>query len=1003
MIYDHQSTNLPIIIIEDGTNTIMKNKQQMPTMPLIEATEEMVAELRESLAGEAKFDWLTRQIYSTDASMYRVVPAGVVFPKDGDDVAAATLIAAKYDIPVIPRGGGTSLSGQPVGNGLVLDYSRHVNRLLELNPEEQWVHVQAGVNLEWLNARLRAHNLIVGPDPSSAKGNTLGGMTGNNSTGTHSIIYGMMADQVRELEVVLANGEKVHLGDVNPNMQRFKAQMQTREGQLYRDIPQLVAKYEDEIATGYPNTWRNVAGYNLQRILQAQEAGKPFSLVPLVVGCEGTLANIVSIKLKVVPIPAATRLAILHFDELRASLDIVPRLLELDPSAVELLSSVQLDLLRKHPTFSKKAARFVQGEPSDILMVEFFGDSVAEVNSKTARLKQLLNLLGYKGAITDCTTPAQIKNVWSIRRDLFGLVHSRRGKAKPLSFADDATVPVEHLGDYVERVQVALKEVGVLAGFGAHASAGCLHISPVLDIQAEGSLEKVKALSYAIADAALAYNGTTTGEHGEGFAKGYHNQRVYGATLHQAFRQTKGIFDPHNRMNPGKKIDAPEPWTPDILRYSPDYERQQAPNITFFDFSHDHGFAGMVEMCSGQGVCRRQEPGVMCPSYRVTHDELHSTRGRANALRAAISGELGEEGFYSAELYEALDLCLECKACKNECPSIVDMAKLKYEFLAHYQAKHGVPLRSRLFAHIAQLNKIGSLMPTLSNWSFNNPLFRGLLDSTLGIDRRRSLPPIAKQSFQRWFKAHQANGKRTKGQVILWDDTYLSYNEPTIGQATVKVLEAAGFEVIILSKRRCCGRPMISKGLLKEAIALASHNTALLAPYAAQGIPIIGVEPSCITSFRDEYPDLVPGEDARLVAANAFFVEEFLANLAQQGKLDLPFAASDTPHHILVHGHCYQKAIIGTAPLLSLLRLIPNATVEEIPSGCCGMAGSFGYEKEHFDISIACGEDRLFPTVRQADSKTLIVASGISCRHQIAAGTKREAQHPIVLLAEALA
>ena len=972
--------------------------------PLIEATADMVAELEKRLDGEAKFDWLTRQIFATDASMYRVVPTGVVFPRHGDDLAAAIEIAGRYQIPIVPRGGGTSISGQTIGNGLVIDFSKYMHRVTQLNIEEGWVEVEAGTNLEHLNSYLQPHGLIIGPDPSSAKGNTLGGMTANNSTGTHSILYGMMSDQVFELDVILANGERVTLGPTSKEMVEQKSRLDTLEGALYREIPALVAEYRPAIASDFPKTWRNVAGYNLKRLAE----DKTFNLAPLIMGSEGTLASIIKLKVKVVPIPQQTRLHILHFDDIRSSLEIVPRLLESDPAAVELLGSVQMELIRKNRNFVGKLNSFVQGMPSDILMVEYFGESSAEVEHKSTALKSLLNSIGYRGAMTDCLTPAEIGNVWSIRRDLFGLVHSRRGEAKPLTFADDATVPVEHLADYVDKVQDAMREIGTFAGFGAHASAGCLHISPVLDVKAEGSLDKVKALSYAIGDAAISFNGTTTGEHGEGFAKGYHNERMFGPRLHTAFKQVKGIFDPENRMNPGKKFDAPEPWNPAILRYNPEtYHRDQAPNVTFFDFSADHGFSGAVEMCSGQGVCRREEPGVMCPSYRVTRDELHSTRGRANALRAALSGELGAGGMYSAELHDALDLCLECKACKHECPSIVDMARLKSEYLAHYQAERGVPWRSRLFAHIHAINRIGSRTPGLANRSFTNRLFRTLLDRGLGIDQRRELPPLARESFQKWFKTKD-KGERIKakresrGKVVLWDDTYTSFNETEIGKAAVKVLTTAGYEVILEQNRRCCGRPMISKGLLAEAKANATHNVAILLPYAEQGIPIIGLEPSCITTFVDEYPDLVQSEAARTVAKQIFFIESFLTELAAKGELDLPFREAG-PCEILVHGHCYQKATIGTVPLLNMLRLIPNATVTEIPSGCCGMAGSFGYETEHYDLSMACGEDRLFPAVRSAGHETLIAAAGISCRHQIAAGTERQAVHPIVILAEALA
>lgn len=462
--------------------------------------------------------------------------------------------------------------------------------------------------------------------------------------------------------------------------------------------------------------------------------------------------------------------------------------------------------------------------------------------------------------------------------------------------------------------------------------------------------------------------------------RSYFNEQLYGSRLHQAFREVKGVFDPHNLMNPGKIIDAPLPWTPEVLRYNPDYRTPYAPTETYLDFSADGGFTGLVEMCYGQSDCRRWEGGTMCPSFRATRDEAHATGGRANALRAAMTGQLGPEGMTSKELYEVMDLCLECKACKRECPSLVDMAKLKYEFLAHYMTKHGVSLRSWMFGHVALLNQLGNLVPWLTNWVYENSLFRWGLNRFVGIDKRQSMPLLAKQTFQKWFY-RRSTPPVTRGPVVLWDDTYITYNDPEIGQAAVKVLEAAGFEVKLIKQRKCCGRPMISKGLLKDARRNAAHNVALLAPYAAQGIPIVGIEPSCVATFRDEYPDLLQSEETQVVAQHSFFIEEFLADLIDREELDLSFTQSAEPKYILVHGHCYQKAQTGTAPVLKMLQQIPNSIVEEIPSGCCGMAGSFGYEKEHFEVSRAVGEEVLLPAVRAASPETIIAAAGTSCRH----------------------
>jgi FAD/FMN-containing dehydrogenase/Fe-S oxidoreductase len=969
-------------------------------MQTIEATQELIDELKQAIHGEVRFDRLSRLLYSTDASNYQMLPVGVVLPRDADDVSASLEIAHRRGISVVPRGGGTSLSGQTIGPGLILDHSRYMNRILEINPEERWVRVEAGLALDQLNAALRPHHLMVGPDPASSASATLGGMTGNNSTGTHSIKYGMILDHIREVEVVLSDGSRARFGPETPQTVASLARRDTLEGCLYREIPGLIERYQDEIHQRYPHIWRNVAGYNLNRMLANQETGQPFSLAPLIVGSEGTLASITALSLNIVLRPTLTRLMIVNFEELRAALEMVPLILESDPAAIELVDRFFIHLTRQVPEFGSRLT-FVDGDPRCLLIVEFAGETEAALAAQAAMLEATLHRYHYQGKIIHQTGAAEIANVWTVRKAGFGLLMSMRGDAKALSFADDATVPVAALADYALAVEAACAEVGTEAAFFAHASAGCLHINPLVNLKSQEGLKQMRHISQSIARLAIAHGGTTTGEHGEGLARSYYNEQLYGPRLHQAFREVKALFDPHNNMNPGKIIDAPAPWQPELLRFNPDYKTPYAPNVTLLDFSADGGFAGLVEMCNGQGVCRKRDSGAMCPSYMATQEEAHSTRGRANALRAAMTGQLGPEGLASRELYEVLDLCLECKACKRECPSLVDMAKLKYEFLAYYQAQHGVPLRNRLFAHVAMLNKLGSLVPGLANWAYRNSLLRSLLDRLVGIDRRRILPPLASQTFQRWFQQRTPNPGR-RGRVILWDDTYLSYNEPEIGQAAVRVLEAAGFEVQVVTGRRCCGRPMISKGLLTEAKQNAEHNTKLLAPFVAQGIPIVGLEPSCIATFRDEYPDLVRGEAARQVAAQSFFIEEFLTNLASQGQLDLSFVPPPQPRHILVHGHCYQKALTGTGPLLAMLRLLPNTRVEEIPSGCCGMAGSFGYEKEHYAVSLACGEDRLFPAVRAASPQTLIAAAGISCRHQIAEGTGRQARHPIVILEEGI-
>jgi FAD/FMN-containing dehydrogenase/Fe-S oxidoreductase len=976
-------------------------------MQSIDATQDQIQylqrEIEQSIDGAVYFDQLSRQLYSTDASNYRLVPTGVVIPRNIDDIIAVIEVANRHGVSLVPRGSGSSLAGQAIGPGIVLDYSRYMNHILEINMEGRWARVEAGVVLDRLNAALYSHGLMVGPDPASAAIATLGGMTGNNSTGSHSIKYGMMVNHVRGVDVVLSDGSRTYFGPKTPSEVETLSKQATLEGKLYREIPQLIENYRADIAAGYPSTWRNVAGYNLNYILADQEAGRSFNLAPLIVGSEGTLANIVSVEVGLVPRPPQTCLMILHFDDLGTAMEKVPVILEERPLAVELTDRTIIRLARNHTQFASRVNRFVEGDPAAILIVEFAGDEASYLASQAETLEKKLRRHGYKLPIIHCVTPDEINNVWLVRKESSGLLSSQPGDVKRLPFVDDPAVPIEALPDYVVEIEQACHEAGTEVNFNSHASAGCLHMNPALNLKTVEGLSQMQTISKMVMKIAIAHQGTTTGEHGEGLARSYYNEQLYGPRLHQAFREVKGLFDHNNLMNPGKIIDGPDPWEPGLLRFNPDYKTPQAPQNTILNFSRHGGFTGLVEMCNGQGLCRTRGSGTMCPSFRVTSEEIHSTRGRANALRAAMTGQLGQDGMTSRELYEALDLCLECKTCKRECSVSVDMAKLKYEFLAGYQARHGVPLRSWLFGHIDLFNRIGSFAPLLTNLVYSNTIFRWLLDRTLGIDRRRRLPALAFPTFQYWFQRRSVPRATPKRMVILWDDCYLSYNSPEIGKAAVQLLEAARFEVKLIANRHCCGRPLISKGLLNNARKNAAHNVSLLAPYAAQGIPIIGLEPSCIATLRDEYPDLLDTDTARHVAAHSFFIEEFLTDLATHGELNLAFDKPEKERHILVHGHCYQKALISTTPLLKMLSLLPNTIVEEIPSGCCGMAGSFGYEKEHYKTSLAVGEEVLLPMVRAASRDTIIAAAGTSCRQQIVEETGRQAVHPISLMAKAMA
>lgn len=962
--------------------------------------QELQHHLQQTVEGEIRFGDLDRWQYSTDASSYQVLPIGVTLPKHTADVAQIIKTAAQFDVSLVPRGGGTSLSGGSIGAGLVMDHSPYMNHILEINAAAHWASVQPGVTLGQLNRAAAAHGLMFGPDPASGIVATLGGMTANNSTGAHSIVYGMTADHVKAVTVVLSDGSTACFEPKTPAEIETLSAQDTLEGRIYRDLLALIRTYQADIAAHYPKTWRNVAGYNLHRLAAMLNSGASINLAPIIVGSEGTLGVITEIKVNLVPRPAYTHLALVQFDALRTALESVPMILEYQPAAIELIDRFFINLTRRSPEYGSKLD-FVDGDPAALFVVEFAGDDPAALRDQARKMGAALQQASRSTSISHRETPADINHVWNVRKAGFGLLMSQRGDAKPLAFVDDAAVPLEHLADYAADVLKICQDYETEASFFAHASAGCLHINPVIDLKTQRGIDQMRGISMGVAERAIHYHGTTTGEHGEGYARSTYNQQLYGERLHTAFKQVKGLFDPENRFNPGKIIDAPEPWDPSILRFNTAYQTPHAPNVTFLDFESDGGFGGLVEMCNGQGICRKGDIGVMCPTYTATRDERYSTRGYANTLRAAMTGQLGAEGLLRDDVYDALSVCLGCKGCQRECPSLVDMAKLKMEYLAQVQKVKGVSLRNRLFGSIAGLNELAAIFPQLANWSFRNPLLRRALQDIAGIDQRRELPAIAPLTFSDWFRWHEPNTTGGRGDIILWDDTFLNYNDPQIGIAAVKILEVAGYQVRLIENRRCCGRPQMSSGMLDAARENAAHNIAQLYPYAVDGVPIVGLEPSCVSAFRDEYPSLIPADEARIVAEQVYFFDAFIAHIADD--LSLPFKSTGKPATIYVHRHCHQKALGEADAMLTMLKLIPDARIHFIDSGCCGMAGSFGYETEHYDLSLAIGEDRLFPTVRNIPGDAVIVAGGMSCRQQIEHGTGRSVQHPVVYLAQQLA
>jgi len=973
----------------------------LPAPP--ETVLDYLAELRKLTAGDIRSDQVSRVLYSTDASLYQVLPHAVVLPRNTEELHAAVELAAKHRVPILPRGGGSSLAGQAVNAAVVLDLNRYLQNVLEINQEEQWVRVQPGVVLDPLNQQLRPHGLQFGPDPASSNRATMGGIVANNATGSHSIVYGMTADHVLETEVFLSDGSRAKFGALEKEALDAKTRNTGLEGQIYRELAQLVASSEnqDTIRVGTPRHWRRCGGYNLDRLIQGgisyQGVHDPrFNLAKLLCGSEGTLAVMHEIKLQLVPTPPQTALAILHFKSPHAALAAVPVILEVEPSAVELLDHLSLTRCREVPQYARMMQNFLEGEPNCVLITEFYGESDAQLRHKIERLKKHLPAQGVAAEpITVAWTPQQQNEVWTVRKVGLGFLMSLKGDYKPIPFIEDAAVPVEHLADYVTKIEQFCKDLGTEVAYYAHASAGCLHIRPLVNTKVATEIAKLPQIGAFSVDLLRGYGGALSSEHGDGRSRSWLNESFFGPELYGLYQQVKRTFDPENLLNPGNVVDAPA--MTESLRYGDDYEVVQLNEQ--IDFSADQGFQRAIEMCNGAGICRKTTTGTMCPSYMVTKEEEHSTRGRANLLRAALSGQLPAEALTSQRMYETMDLCIECKACKSECPSSVDMAKIKFEFLAQYYLKHGVPLRARLMADIARLSRWNSgLVAPVVNGVLGNGAVRWLLEKTLGISRKRQLPKFAREPFTTWFQKRSPRNAGQK-QVVLFNDTFNTYNYPQVSIAVTELLEAAGFEVL-LPGHWCCGRPMISKGLVQQARAAAHDCIEKLAPFVERGIPIVGIEPSCLLTLRDELLMLLPDDPrGQLIADNAFLFEEFFAKLADEGELDLEF--QQATEKVLLHGHCHQKALVGTESSKQTLGLA-GCDVEEIDSGCCGMAGSFGYEAEHYDISLAMGEQQLFPAVRKTPDETTIVAAGVSCRQQIEHATGKQALHPAEVLHRAL-
>ncbi len=968
------------------------------------AVQDLFGDLQKRIAGDLRTDDYTRILYSTDASIYQMLPYGVLIPRTVEDVHAAVELAAQYRVPILPRTAGSSLAGQAVNEALVIDMTRYLDRILEVNTEERWVRTQPGVVLDELNIHLKPLGLQFGPDPASSNRAAMGGIVSNNATGAHSILYGMTADHVLETRVILSDGSQTAFGPLEVAELEDRRRGNGLESDIYRRVWEITQNNADVIRAGTPRHWRRCGGYNLDRFVEGVSANYPqdprFNLAKLVCGAEGTLAVMTEIKLNLEPIPPHAALAILHFDSLFEALSSVPTILQVEPSAVELVDNLGLTLCRSVPAYARLLTTFVEGTPNCILITEFYGESEEEVKAKVERLGKHLEHEKVNCRTVPTFSPDLQANVWKVRKVALGLMMSIKGDHKPLPFIEDAAVPPEHLADYVTRIERFCNDLGTDVAYYAHASAGCVHIRPLINAKDARDVDKLPDITSFTAELLGQYGGSLSSEHGDGRARSWANEIFFGKELYALFREVKRAFDPYDILNPGNAVDG-GPMT-DHLRYGADYKVIAVSE--HLDFSADLGFHRAVEMCNGAGICRKRTIDTMCPSFMVTREEVHSTRGRANALRAALSGLLPRDELTSPDMFEVMDLCIECKACKAECPSAVDMAKIKFEFLAQYYEKHPVSLRTRIFADFARWSRLSSgVLAPLVNWILRNGLVRWGLERFVGITRQRPMPEFARHPFTHWFQ-HRPGGRRRPAadgkRVVLFNDTFNNYNHPQVAIAATELLEAAGFDVA-LPGHKCCGRTMISKGLVNKAREAAKDTVDRLYPFAEKGIPIVGLEPSCLLTMRDEYLYLLP-DDPRvpIVAEHCYTFEEFFAALADEGKLELEF--SDEARQVLLHGHCHQKSLVGTTPSKRTLSLPPGYTVTEVDSGCCGMAGAFGYEVEHYEVSMEMAERRLLPAVREQSADTIIVAAGVSCRQQIKDGAGREALHPAEVLRAAL-
>ena len=931
--------------------------------------------------GEVLFDAASRGRYATDASIYQVTPVGVVVPRTADAAIAAMQVALEAGVAVLPRGAGTSQCGQTVGEALVIDDSKFLSRIVDVDVAARRAVVEPGVVLDALNAHLRPHGLWYPVDVSTSAQATLGGMSGNNSCGSRSLLYGNMVDRVLAIDAWLPDGTRGRF-DAAPTDPAIRA--------IAAKAAALHAREREEIAARTPKTARNVAGYNLSRL-----GPGPANLASLLVGSEGTLAWFERIHLQLAPLPKHKALGVAHFPRFYDAMDAAQHIVKLGPCAVELVDRTMLDLALGNPQFAPVIRRFVKGEPDAILLVEFAGDERAPQEQGVARLAELMGDLGFADAVVPILDAAQQASLWNVRKAGLNIMMSMKGDGKPVSFIEDCAVPLEHLAEYTSQLTEVFRRHGTEGTWYAHASVGCLHVRPVLNMKGDGAI-RMRAIAEEAADLVRRYKGAYSGEHGDGLVRSEWIAPFFGPRLTACLAEIKSWFDPKGLMNPGKIVNPPRQDERALFRYRPGYATEPVKNV--LDWSAWGGLAGAVEMCNNNGHCRKFDAGTMCPSYRATRDERDLTRGRANTLRLALSGQVEGEDFAGEAVREALELCVSCKGCKRECPTGVDMARMKVEFLAAHKARHGFSRRDRLVAHLPRYaHRFGWLLPLASRLG-RFPGGRTLAARFAGFDSRRPLPVFRRA----WTAAAEATATSGGREIVLFADTFNNHFEGGNLAAARRVLEATGHRVVVArgeGRPLCCGRTYLTTGMVDEARVEARRTVAALGPFLARGVPVVGLEPSCVLTFRDEYAALFPRDAEAGRLAGVMLLDEYLAAGFADGTLAAPWKRAPAAD-IRVHGHCHQKAFGAFDATLAVLKTLPGARVSAVETSCCGMAGAFGHE--HYDASMAMGELGLLPAVRAAPADAAIVAAGTSCRQQVAHGAGREAVHPAVLLARAL-